>query len=174
MSNFKPFSIPIKAMLIGQRNFQFKVQSWFFEEFENSLIDKGQFEVDLEVDKQSSLITFSFDISGSFEAICDRCTNNIHLPIVVDDRVLVKYDDEGRVDDEVVYISRDQNEFNVAQLIYEVIHLNIPISNTKDCESEEFKDCNQKVLNKLNQTEEEGVEEKGNDIWSELKNIKLN
>jgi uncharacterized metal-binding protein YceD (DUF177 family) len=84
--------------------------------------------------------------------------------------LVVKYGDaEGDEDDEVVFISRDTPEFNVAPYLYEFAVLALPITNTYDCESDPNPPCNRDVLKYLENEADEG---KSNPLWDALKGLK--
>jgi len=75
---------------------------------------------------------------------CDRCTDAIAFPIESSFGILIKYDEEEREEEEVIYINPEAPEFNCASLLYEAILLNLPLNKT--CDAVDDKDCNPDVI----------------------------
>ena len=130
MDILKPFSIPIKGLKNGVHEFDFHIGKSFFEQFEGSPIKEGQFDVHLNLEKRHDMLELNFDFSGTVPTECDRCLSPIHLPVSDNQDLLVKFSIVPMPEDaEVVYISPDAGEINVARYIYEFISLSMPYNN---------------------------------------------
>ena len=164
------YSIPVQGLKIGVHRFKYTLDSAFFRHFEESPIQEGQVDVALELDKRSDMLLLDFAFKGYSATDCDRCTAPIHLPIQGQRQLVVKYGDaEGEEEDEVVFISRDAPELNVARYLYEFTVLAMPITNTYDCQSEPNPPCNWDVLKYLENNAGEG---KSNPIGDALDGLK--
>ncbi len=151
MDNLQEFSIPIKGLKTGIHEFDFQIEKSFFEQFEGSTIQDGDFEVHLKFDKRESFFELFFDFDGEILTDCDRCMTPIRLPFGGDAHLTVKLTLETLEEDaEVVYISPEESHFNVAQYIYEFIALAVPIFKTYDCENDDPRPCDFDILNRLN------------------------
>lgn len=171
MKALRMFSIPIKGIGNGKHTFEYIIKDEFFKQFEESDIKSGYYTINVLLDKQIRMMEFNFEIEGAFKAKCDRCLEEIMIPTASNDRLLVKIGEE-QVDEseEVVYIDENEKEINLGVFIYEFIHLSKPLKNVKDCESNDYEDCDLGVLNKM------GIEREGDDknpLWDQLKNIEL-
>ena len=170
MDPFLPYSIPIQGLKTGLHQLKYTLDSAFFRHFEGSPVEEGLVKVVLQLDKRSDMLVLDFQLEGYSEAECDRCTAAIHLPIVAERQLVVKYGDaEGEEDDEVVFIPREASEFNVAPYLYEFAVLALPITNTYDCASDPNPPCNRDVLKYLENETDEG---KSNPLWDALKDLK--
>lgn len=167
------FSLPIKGLIDGMHQFDFQLTDSFFDIYPESLIRKGSFEVKLNLEKKPSLLVLDFETDGYINVPCDRCLKPINIPLEAEEQYLVKYADEDIKSEEVVFIQRDTSELNVADMMYEMIQLHLPLMNVKDCEEEDFKDCDGDMLDYLDK-KDTPEDKEGNDIWGDLKNIKLN
>ncbi len=169
MDPFLPYSIPIQGLKIGIHQYQYTLDNAFFRHFEGSPIEEGLVEVQLQLDKRSDMLLLDFRFDGYSNAECDRCTAAIRLPIHDERQLVVKYGDaEGEEEDEVVFISRDAPELNVARYLYEFAVLALPITNTYDCQNDPVPPCNFDVLKYLaNDT----GEQKPNPVWDALKGL---
>lgn len=167
----REYEIPFVGLKPGIHKFSFEVDDKFFTFFENSPVGKGKVKVDLNFDKKNTFFLLNFQISGTVNLPCDRCSDLIDFPIDADYPIVVKFDDhhEGENDDsnaDIVYISRSETHLNVAQLIYEFIVLSVPIGRIY-CEAV-GKKCNGKtlkVLKNLNQKPEPVPDPR----WKQLK-----
>ena len=170
MDPFLPYSIPIQGLKLGVHRFKYILDSAFFRHFEDSPITEGVIEADLQLDKRSDMLLLDFHLKGYVNAACDRCTAPIRLPVEDERQLVVKYGDaEGEEEDEVVFISREAPEFNVAPYLYEFDVLALPITNTYDCASDPNPPCNFDVLKYL---ENSAGESKSNPVWDALKGLK--
>ncbi|GLR16743.1 YceD family protein [Portibacter lacus] len=181
MKSHNIFNIPFKTAKLGLHEYHFQVDDNFFANFEDSVVEKGKFDIKVNMDKKETMLDLEFEIKGSINNPCDRCLASIDVPVEAMERIVVKFDDFGKEDtDEVIYISTEETNLNVANLIYEFVSLSLPISNTIDCEANDYEFCDQKVLDYYDELEEqsekleeEEIEEQSK-IWDALKDIKLN
>lgn len=177
MESLKHFILPLSGLYKGEHHYTFKIDKEFFDQYEESPIKNGSLTVDLFLDKRPDLIELKFNLSGTVVSECDRCTANIDLPIENKYRSLIKTRDDGTMHDEledVIYISPNTEDYNVAPLVYDVICLALPMIKFIDCEDKDPLPCNQEVLNHLNVDEEETEsEEKTSSIWDGLKGLNL-
>lgn len=172
MRVFKHFSIPIRGLKNGSHMYQYNIDDEFLAQFENEAIKSGQLHLELELEKKSDHSELIFNINGYIGTECDRCTSEIELNIADQHKLLIKYDAEERLEDEVWFITQDTPEINIAKILYEFISLSVPMIKTYNCEDDNYPPCNMEVLNKLGI--EETQEEDGNNPFSKvLKNIKL-
>lgn len=173
MNAFAAYSIPIMGLKTGIHRFKFEIDSAFFSHFEESPVQEGSILFDLQLDRRSDMLIFDFELKGSVKAECDRCTAMIDLPLEDEWQLIVKFGEaEGEEEeDEVVFISREASEFNVAKYLYEFTVLSLPITNTYDCENDPNPPCNFEVLKFL---KNEADEQKPDTVWDALKGISDN
>lgn len=170
MDPFLPYSIPIQGLKTGMHRFTYALDNAFFGRFEGSPIENGHVDVEMQLDVRPDMLLFDFQIKGHSAAECDRCTAAIQLPLEDERQLVVKYGDaEGEEDDEVIFISREAPEFNVARYLYEFSVLALPITNTYDCENDSVPPCNRDVLKFLEKEADDG---KSDSVWDALKGLK--
>lgn len=66
------------------------IRCQFFKNFEHSLVHEGQFNVDMQLDKQEELSIILIQIQGKYPSICDRCLAEIEIPIDQSHQLYVK------------------------------------------------------------------------------------
>ncbi len=162
----KEFIIPFFGLKTGKHEFNFKIDQAFFEAFESNLLEKPNINVMLELEVTPSMLVLNFSAQGTAVFPCDRCGDDFELPLAASERVIVKFGDETYDQtDEIIMLSHETHEIDVSQRIYEMIVLSIP--NKRVHESEE--DCNQDVLDELDDYESE---EETDPRWDALKKLK--
>lgn len=165
------YSIPFMGLKIGVHQLKFEVDNDFFAQYEHTQIHEGSLEVFLKLDKRSDMSILDFDIEGHITAECDRCMEMFQLPVTASNRLHAKYSEtpmDG--DDEVVYIHSNESSFNVAQYIYEYIHLAIPLYKTHDDSADEKDICDPEITDQLEWDDEV---KNSNPIWDKLNNLKF-
>ncbi len=162
------YIIQFEGLKQGTHFFEFEVDNRFFEEFDCFEFEKSSFKIDLHFEKQSTMMVLNFGIRGSFSVPCDRCLDLVDVAVVADEKLIVKFGEElFNETDDILILSENEHEINVASSIYEFIMLNIPQKR-----KHKKKDCNQAVIKELEKVEYK--EEKEVDPrWATLKNINI-
>ncbi len=175
MVSIKEFILPYKGLNNGVHTYKFDINHSFFKHFEMSRIQEAELELDVTLDKQDNLSTVLLYCEGTFKSICDRCLAQVDLPLDFEDRIYINYGGVVDDDESVIYLDWDESELDLTNIVYELIHVNLPISNIPDCESEDFQQCDKITLNKMAQlsTDKPEGSSETNDLWLELKKIKF-
>lgn len=168
------FSIPLKGMNHGLHEYNFEVDSEFFQSIENSLISEGKFNIKLVNDIREDMFVLDFDVKGTFKAPCDRCLVTIDVPCKNEYRIFLKFSDFGDElnddeDDDIIYVDEKENRFDLSNLFYQLIVLSMPLSNTYDCENDKNPKCDFVLLEKLQNTE--SIDQDINPELNKLKDI---
>jgi uncharacterized metal-binding protein YceD (DUF177 family) len=185
----RQFDIDIIKLSNSIHNYEFDINSSFFEQFEDSFIEKGNLKVQLTLDKSETMIQAKFQIEGMVELICDRSLEPFDFEISVNEYLVFKYGEEfSELTEEIVTIPKNLPTLNVAQYIYEFIGLAVPMKKLHPRfseEDEEEEDEDELIEGKLIYTtlsESDEEEEKEEDPetdkidprWEILNNIKKN
>ena len=161
--------IPFSGLKLGFHDFEYAVGDAFFEAFDASEITKGDFEVQVQLNKHETMLEFEFAMKGTVETQCDRCTEALSIELAGDQRLIVKFGAESYDQtDEIIVIPDTDYEINIAQYIYEFLHLLLP-SKRVHAEGE----CNEEIIAKLHSLSRSDDEEDDIDPrWAALKGIK--
>ena len=164
------YSLPYLGMKDGFHRYYFTAGNQFLISFENSPIQEGEFEIELEVDKRGNISEFLFIISGKAKVICDRCLADILIPVSGRFPMKGKLSNESGDEPEIIFMSPDKSNIDLSQYIYEMICLSLPLSNISDCENESPRVCDDDVLAKLTKSDEKDIIKDGN-VWGNLKGL---
>ena len=176
MKSLQQYSIPYTGLKLGVHQFEFVVDDTFFSEFEYSLVKSGNLMVELELEKQETMLILQFHISGIMKLGCDVCLADYPYTVEIKERQIAKFTKEEDLEDdteEIIVLTKNENEINVASLIYEYINLAAPyISRCDDEGNTEW--CDNEMIERLDQLSGKPKEET-KDVdprWEALKNIK--
>lgn len=177
MKDLRAYQIPFVGLKLEEHHFNFVLEDAFFSHFEDSLVKQGKVFVDLIFDKKDRLFVLNFDISGSVASECDRCGQAFDLPIHGNYTMYVKVGDEREEDkdnEDVIWISDGDSVLDVSEMMYEFVHLSIPIKKTHPDKKNGEPGCDPEIL-KLLATEKEEEDKKEIDPrWDILNNLSKN
>ena len=177
MNSARDFVISFGSLGKGEYEFQFDVNDSFFQRFENSIIQKGQVDVLVVLEKKENLLLLDFTMEGTVTVQCDRCLEDLDLDIESFNELIVKLGEEtGEEAEDVIVISTREHDLDVAQYIYEYISVLIPMRNVHEDE-EGNPDCDPEVLKVLEKhiaPEEKEENPPADPRWDALKGINLN
>ena len=177
MKALKQFSIPFTGLKLGKHQFDFEIDKSFFDAFEYSLVKDGLLKVDVELDKQETMLILHFHILGTIQLNCDKCLAEFGQKIEINERQIVKFaEDELESDDlEIIVLNRKESELDVSEMIYEFINVAIPYINNCD-QAGQGQTCDPEMiatLEKLSSGATTNEEEKSDDPrWAALKKLK--
>jgi uncharacterized metal-binding protein YceD (DUF177 family) len=178
MSLRREYEIAFVGLKPGIHEFDYQVDDTFFEEFQEQDFKNCEANVKLLLDKSSgSFMILKFEIGGSLQVICDRCSNNLPLQLFEEFVLTVKMVEEPEVmneqeeDPDVYYISKGESHLDVKNWIYEFINLSIPMQKTCEYENMDGPYCNETARALLNSMRAEAKEQE-NPIWNDLKKFK--
>ena len=122
------FSVNIVSLSQKAHEFKYTIGKAFFDEFGKDLLEEGQFEATVVLDKHDTFIEGSFLIQGVARLVCDRSLESFDHPIKSRHKLLFKFgEQDGEVADDIEIISRDKQTLNIGQYLYEFIGLALPM-----------------------------------------------
>ncbi len=171
MSNKSFYSIAFKGLSQGKHIFDYNIDDKFLSEFDGGVVDKGKVAVRITLEKQSSLMILWFDVKGTVNVQCDRCLEIYDQPIEGLERIFVKFGEKEYTEgDDVIWVSTNDYQLNVAQLIYEFVCLAIPIKKVHPEDEDGNTTCDPEMIEKLDKyVVREG--EEMNSVWNDLKKL---
>lgn len=171
MDKLKPFKIELHGLKEGNNRFDFKLDDSFFDAVDADIVKRGNLDVEMNIDRKSTLFEVNFHIKGEVIVPCDLCLDDMEQPVETDNGLIVKFGIENSEDDDLVTVAEDEGVLDVSWYIYEFIVLNIPIKHVHAPGK-----CNRDMMNALEEhsATRSGVEN-GENIdprWQELLKLK--
>lgn len=167
--------IPFSGLSQGEHHFSFEIGNKFFEQIENSLIKKGNAQVEVQFIKMSAMLQLHMSFTGNAQIECDRCLGEVFVPIEGTDELIVKMGGEEITDSSnIITIGAKEAELNITLFVYEMIALNLPFRKIP-CEIlNDDTVCDNEMLEKLAQLkiDEQPTSNETNPLWAELNKLK--
>lgn len=173
--------LKIKTLPFGTHAIECHLDENFFNEDEQTEVRRADVDVTLEVTRKSES-TYRLEIAchGTVTTACDRCLDDLDLPVDTVYRLNVEQmghelDDSN---DELLIVPEDWRELDAAPLVRDTILLAIPMTHCHESED----DCNADMLDVLDNHRVDAVED-GEDAtpsettstdprWEALKQLK--
>ena len=121
------FLINFTSLNEGQHVFNYKIEDSFFEQIDYADIQSGDLEVELILDKKSTLMNAAFHIKGNVTVMCDRCTEDFKHPIDTHNELIYKFGTEPMDDELVVVVLPKAFQIDVQHPIYEFTLTSLPL-----------------------------------------------
>lgn len=162
--------IPFSGLKPGQYQFDFDVEGSFFENFEYSEIIQAAVKVSCLLDRKPRMLVFDFNIDGTVTLPCDRCLEECVVPVSGKERYIVKFGPERLEEsEEVLVISEQEHEIDLRQVIFEYIHLALPLKRVHGEDEFGRSLCNPEMIRFIT---DPGDEAKTDPRWDALKDLK--
>jgi len=175
LNPLKQFSIPFTGLKLGTHQFDYELDDSFFSAFEYSLIKSGNLKVNLELDKQETMLLLKYKVAGTLNLDCDKCLSEFAYPVNLYERQIVKFagDELESDDEEIISLSRKDSEIDISGPLYEMINVSVPY--IKNCE-QAGKECDQEMIDRLEQLsidkQAEENEQTSDPRWEALNKLK--
>jgi len=187
LGRFDLYKIDLKNMQQDVQEFEYLLDNQFFANIGGEDIQKGKVNTRLTISKTGRAFDLSFTFNGIVIIPCDRCLDDMDLPIETSAHLIVKFGkDYSEESDEIVIIPEAEGIINLAWFLYEFIALAIPIKHVHAPGK-----CNKQMTSKLKKhltksddedqsfdsddviiTDDEPEEEKTDPRWEALRGLK--
>ena len=128
MSKTKEYVIPFVGLKLGKHKFEYQISNAFFEIFDYNEFQNSDIKVNVVLDKKSNLLEISFKHQGTINVPCDLTSEDFDLPIKGKIKLIVRFGDSYNNDnEELLILPFGEFEIDIAQYIYEMIVLSIPL-----------------------------------------------
>lgn len=127
MGKFTEYKLMLKSLPEGNHVFEYHLDKQFFINMENADVRDADVMVTLAVEHRGGVYCLDFHLEGVLTVLCDRCLDELELPIDATYTLNVKYGEEYNDDsDTLLIIPESDNYLNVAYMIYDTAVLAIP------------------------------------------------
>lgn len=166
------FSVNIIGFSSGVHEFKYRLEKSFFDEFGRDLLEEGNFEATVLLNKNETFIEGTFSFKGIARLVCDRSLDTFDYPMDATHKIVFKYgSEETEVTDEIIIIPHNKASLNIGQYLYEFVGLAIPMKrlHPKFREQEDEEDGTEGKIIYSSTTENEGAIDPR---WEKLKKLK--
>ena len=128
MRELKAYTIQFVGLKVGKHHFDYEIDNTFFKDFEYEEFNDANLKVNLLFEKKTTLLELAFEVTGSVNVNCDITNEPYDQDIKDTFKLVVKFGESYNDDnEEILIIPHGEYQINVAQYIYELIVLAVPI-----------------------------------------------
>ncbi len=174
MEDFTRFDIDIYSLSDKVYTYEYHLEDSFFQLFDSNLLEKGNLQAEVTLDKQLTLIAVSFRIEGTVQLECDRSLEHFDHSLEVDRRIIYQYGaEEEEVSEDIYTITTGTQKINVAHLLYEFIGLALPMKRLHPSLAEKEDPWVEGEIIFSSASDKSGAEDEAVDPrWQKLRNLK--
>jgi len=128
MSKTKEYVIPFVGLKLAKHKFEYQINNAFFEIFDYNEFQNSDIKVNVILDKKSNLLEIDFKHKGTVNVPCDLTGEDFDLPVKGKLKLIVRFGETFNNDnEELLILPFGEFEIDIAQYIYEMIVLSIPL-----------------------------------------------
>jgi uncharacterized metal-binding protein YceD (DUF177 family) len=169
------YKIPFAGLKPGVHEFNFEVTETFFESYEYSEIEKADCHIKLTMEKQSTMLLLTFEVAGTVELPCDRCSEVLDITLNGEYGMIAKFSDvETQNTEEIIYLPISEYQIDVREFIYEFIQLSVPIRKVHkegECDEEMIESLEEYLISENSNEQDSSNITEGDPRWEALKKL---
>ena len=127
----QPFVIPLSGLAQGGTQFNWRADGKFFGNSGNTDILDADLEVGVHVEKALRFFGVDATLKGGVKVLCDRCLEELKLPVDTGFRLSVKFGGNAETADagdrEIVMVPEGSPELDLAQFVYDYTCISLPM-----------------------------------------------
>ena len=161
--------IPLHGATRKGQEFDYELSDAFLSDFGRDVLEGLDCKVHLFVVQKGDWLEVQCAIKGNAKVQCDRCLEDLLLPVDVEETLTVRFDaapeDVVNDDDNVIILREGTSEMDLGQTLYDLVCVSLPM-----CKVHPEGECNPEALARLSK-EEEIAKEPVNTPFSGLKDL---
>ena len=127
MNSLESLKIDLKGLKDEETSLEFTLDDTYLEALDGADVKKGSLHVSVSIRKATGFFEFNFHTDGEIVIPCDRCLDDMTLPVDTDNYLIVKLGSVYSEEDDVIVVPENEGILDMAWLIYEFVALVIPI-----------------------------------------------
>ena len=127
MNSLESLKIDLKGLKDEKTSLEFTLDDTYLEALDGADVKKGSLHVSVSIRKATGFFEFNFHTDGEIVIPCDRCLDDMTLPVDTDNCLIVKLGSVYSEEDDVIVVPENEGILDMAWLIYEFVALVIPI-----------------------------------------------
>ena len=105
MCSLESLKIDLKGLEREETSLTFNLDDAFFGALDDAEVKRGSLHVSVSIRKASGFYEFLFHTAGTIIIPCDRCLDDMELPVETDNRLVVKLGSEYSEEDDIIVAS---------------------------------------------------------------------
>ena len=126
------YTIPVKGLSVGSHHFELELDDWLMRLFDCTEVRNVKVRASLNVERSSSMVAVAADFRGEVTVDCDRCLEDLVLPVACDASMEIRFItglssvNESEYDGEVMWLGQGEAEADISAFLYESVILALP------------------------------------------------
>lgn len=172
------FKLRISGISLGSHKFSIACDKEFFETSGIEELQDGVINVEIDLEKDESMLHLFFQFKGEVVALCDRCLDPLSFEMDFEEEIVVKLvpfkvEEDMTEEDGIWLINENEYDLDVYHFVYESIRLAMPIQIMHPDRPDGTSTCNPEVLKRLEKLIPKENPKETDSRWDALKDIKL-
>ena len=173
MCSLEFLKIDLKSLKEEKTSLEFDLDDTYFEALDDAEVKKGSLHVSVSIRRATGFFELLFHTAGTVIIPCDRCLDDMDLPVETENRLVVKLGSEYSEEDDVIMVPENEGILDMSWLIYEFVALVIPIRHVHAPGK-----CNPAMTKALEELSADRSSDEESDQpidprWEKLKNLKV-
>jgi len=153
-------------------SFSFELNDAFFAHFPEGLVQKGHLHVQVQLERNTTVLHFTIAVKGTIELPCDRCLDNFTLKQDFSEELFVKFGQEyAELEDNVVVIPESDHQVDLSQYLYEYVHLHLPLRKVHSGKVGTTNGCNADMIKMIKKVNTDTDAQATDPRWDSLKDL---
>ena len=170
----KEYRIPFAGLKQGKHKFEFELDKTFFDSFDYYEFNEVALNLTVVLNRMSTVLEFEMEAVGTVNVNCDLTNEPFDQELEANLELLVKFGEKfNDDDDEILIIPHGEHQVNIAQYVYEMIVLAVPLKRIHPGVLDGT--MTSEALKKLEELQPKESKEKNEDNidprWDALKNL---
>lgn len=149
MKKSEEFTITFGGLKAGNYSYEFRLNKRFLDMFGYEGISNADIGLEVYLKKSSRLLEFDFILKGTATVECDRCLDDLDIPVDYSSRLIVKLENTTDFEDDIIFMKPDSTEINISKYVYENIVFSLPARKIHPEDKNGKSLCNPQMLEKL-------------------------
>ncbi|MCX7862684.1 MAG: DUF177 domain-containing protein [Bacteroidales bacterium] len=153
MTPLNEYIVPIQGIKNGLHQFEFDVTNDFLLQFNYDELLDAHIHAHVNLLKNNRLFDLEIQITGNILSSCDRCTDDLNIPVDFIHHLVIKLDDEytDDNDEDIIFMPTSSTEIDLSTYIYEAIVFSVPMKRVHDNDENGNSSCNEEMIRRLNE-----------------------
>ncbi|MBO4557945.1 MAG: DUF177 domain-containing protein [Bacteroidales bacterium] len=123
--------IPLHGLTRSKQEFDFALEESFLDGFGREVIQGVNCAAHFTAQQKGDWIEIHCTVAGEVKVECDRCLEDLFLPVAIDETLTVRFDENPEEvvneDDNNIILREGTSEMDMSQTLYDLICVSLPL-----------------------------------------------
>lgn len=142
------------SLSVGEHEFEINLSDEFFSRFTEGEIKCGDCKVTILGKKHHSFLELEVSINGEVIVQCDRCLEDLSMPIEFNSRLIIKFSADinepefeiNEEEEDIIHVNVNDTSVDLTQYLFDSINLYLPLSRIHEEDEDGESNCNADML----------------------------